>query len=303
MMANAGVVLAIGKFESIHRGHRALIEETIRRAKQRGLASAVMVFEPHPITVLGDSNYKPLFTGPERVCLLDEYGLDYIFPCPFNADFATLSPAAFCEKLFCEYHAREIIVGEDYRFGHNRVGTVETLRAEASKYNGDVHVIEVMEDSGAVISTSLIRNLLSANRLPEARKLLGFPFFVMGVTAKGRQLGRTLGFPTLNIYPDDDKFLLADGVYATRTYIQGEELQSITNIGLRPTVNAPDSAVKIRSVETFVFDLPEKFLDKELYSLQIKVEFLNFIRPERRFDSLDDLKAQIQLDIKSIPAF
>ena len=301
MPADTGVVLAIGKFESIHRGHRALIKETVRRAKQHGLASAVMVFEPHPITVLGDSNYKPLFTGLERVHLLNECGLDYIFSCPFDTDFARLSPAAFCEKLFFEYHAREIVVGEGYRFGHKRAGTVETLRDEASKYNGNVHVLEVMEDFGTIISTSLIRSLLITNRLPEALELLGFPFFAMGTTAKGRQLGRTLGFPTLNLYPDDDKFLLADGVYITRTYIKGEELPSITNIGLRPTVNAPEA--KRRSVETFILNLPDKFSSDELYNIQIKVEFLDFIRPERRFDSLDDLKAQIQLDIKSIPAF
>jgi len=289
------MILAVGKFEGIHRGHRALLEEVVLRAKQKGLTSAVMVFEPHPITVLDDSNYKPLFTELERTHLLDECGLDYLFVCPFDENFAALSPSDFCEKLFVELNVREIVVGEDYRFGHKRKGTLDFMRDEASKYGSDVHVFRLMEDPrGGAISTSLIRTLLSANRLSEARELLGFPFFMMGTTAKGRQLGRTLGFPTLNIYPDDNKFLLADGVYATQVHIKGKCLQSITNIGLRPTVNA--SEIK-RSVETHVLDmLGDDF--KELYNEPIKVEFLSFIRPERRFDSLDDLKKQIQLDIE-----
>ncbi|MCL2218069.1 MAG: riboflavin biosynthesis protein RibF [Defluviitaleaceae bacterium] len=291
------VVLAIGKFESIHRGHRALLGETVRRAKESGLASAVMVFEPHPFTVLGHSDYKPLFTQAERLYLFEECELEHVFTCPFDAEFAALSPAAFCKKLFCEYDAREIIVGEDYRFGQNREGTVETLRNEAAKYGAGVFVFRVMEANGQGISTSLIRKLLAGNRLPEAAQLLGFPFFAIGTTEKGRQLGRTLGFPTLNFYPDDKKFLPADGVYATRTFIRGVGLDSITNIGLRPTVSEPTGLAKKRSVETHILNMP---LDFDLYGEFIKVEFLQFIRTERHFDSLDVLKNQIQEDILQI---
>jgi len=289
-----GFILAVGKFESIHIGHRALLRSTVHRAQEKGLKSAAMVFMPHPITVLGDSNYKPMFTETEREFLFTECGLDGVVVCQFDKDFAALSPGDFCKKLFCEYNAREIVVGENYRFGRNREGTVETLRNEALKYGGEVFVFCLRENSdGAAVSTSLIRNLIAESRLPEAEQLLGFPFFAMGISKKGRQLGRILGFPTINIYPDEKKFLPQDGVYSTKIVIQGEVLRGITNIGLRPTVN---SGMERRSIETHILNMPGHF-KKELYDEEVKVEFKKFIRPEQRFDSLDELKMQIAIDI------
>jgi len=291
-------VLAVGKFESIHLGHRALVDQMMRLA-QPGLASALVVFEPHPYRVLFDPEYKPLFTRKEREYLERGLGVDYLLEYPFDRDFAALSPGTFCVRLYDDLQAKIIVVGEGYRFGHKRKGKVGTLRRMARHYKAQVHVIsphgrpqEGMPNHGDLnkTSTSTIRTLLSENKLQEAESLLGYPFFVMGEVTPGRQLGRTIGFPTINLYPSNEKFLLADGVYATRTIIGANCYKGITNIGLRPTVETADVS---RSVETHLLD----FEGGDLYGKQVRVEFLRFIRPEQKFESLDALKAQIAKDL------
>jgi len=284
-------VLAMGKFESIHLGHRALIGEMVRMASKSSLVSALVVFEPHPYRVLSNSGYKPLLASHEREHLLAGLGVDYLLEYPFDADFAALSPFNFCRKLYEDLQARFIIVGEGYRFGHKRAGTADTLRQTAMKYNAQIY--EVAPIGGASkISTSTIRSLLSDNNLLQAENLLGYPFFIMGETTPGQRLGRTIGFPTINLYPPDEKFLLTDGVYATRTFLDGCAYKGVTNIGLRPTVAGHGA---VRSVETHLLDYVNS-IDEELYGKHIRTEFLRFIRPEQRFENIEALKAQIQKD-------
>jgi len=285
-------VLAIGKFESIHLGHRALINEATRLARQNGLDSAIMVLSPHPYTVLVDANYKPLFTEDERAYLLVNFGLDHVFVQPFDKGFAEIAPQDFCRKIFLDFRARVVVVGEGYSFGRNRAGDIALLRQEAKAFGAEVRVVPHCTAADEAISTSQIRNLLLANKLPEAEQLLGFPFFAMGTTRQGRQLARTLGCPTLNLYPHPSKFLPADGVYATLTYIDDIPHSGLTNIGLRPTVSQDNT----RSVETHLLNVKMP----ELYGTRIKIEFLHFIRPEKKFASIDELKAQIKLDIRGM---
>ena len=313
-------VLAMGKFESIHLGHRSLITEVVRLA-QPGLASAMVAFEPHPYRVLSDPGYKSLFAAHEREYLVRGLSIDYLLEYPFNRGFAALSPIDFCHKLYEELQARIVVVGEGYRFGHKREGTADTLRQVATTYNAQVYEVaphvffeksnndnfpvgskmippEVQSPTSYIstahkTSTSTIRALISANKLAEAEALLGYPFFIMGKVTPGRQLGRSIGFPTLNIYPPEEKFLPTDGVYVTRTILNGRGYNGVTNIGLRPTV---ETAVAPRSVETHVLG----YEGGELYGTHIRVEFMHFIRPERQFESLDALKTQIEDDYKSM---
>ena len=305
-------VLTIGKFEGIHLGHKALLAEVVHQAKKLSLRPAAVVFEPHPYIYLNDTQYKPMFTNKERDYLLTNAGIEHIFYCPFDRNLAQMSPQDFCKKIFAEYNAKLVIVGENYRFGKARAGDVELLRSQALIYSAQVQTIaavasapltrENVSESGSIfarlngfweesVSTSNIRSLISENNIADANKLLGFPFFVSGIAAKGRQLGRTIGFPTLNIYPPDQKFLPPDGVYATNATVNGTTYRGITNIGLRPTV---DNNSVARSVETH---LPE-YEVTDLYSAHVKVELLNFIRPERKFSSLEELKTQIAKDIE-----
>jgi len=289
-------VLTIGKFEGIHLGHQALLAEVVQQAKLLGLLSAAVVFEPHPYIYLNDALYKPMFTNKERSYLLANTGIEHIFYCQFDKNFAALSPQDFCKKIFAEYNAKLVIVGENYRFGKGRTGDVDLLRSEASAYGAHVQTISPLErpfkDAALEISTSNIRKFIIEGNLAEANWQLGFPFFIEGIVMQGKQLGRTIDFPTLNIYPPDEKFLPPDGVYATNTIVNGITYRSITNIGLRPTV---DNVSTIRTVETHLLDL-----NTGLYGEHIKVELLNFIRPERKFNSMEELKMQIAKDILQI---
>ena len=295
-----GIVLTIGKFEGLHLGHQALITEVIRQAERAKMNAAVMVFEPYPYVFFSGEDYRPLFTNTERELLLHKFGIKHVIVQPFDAEFAALSPTEFCEKIFRHLNAKVVVVGEGYRFGCGREGTVELLQSQAANFGAAVQIVPAKTTSlneGITISTSLLRRLLTGNELSEARQLQGFPFFVSGTTEKGRQLGRTLGFPTLNLYPNEaEKFLLPDGVYATRTTIDGVTHPSVTNIGLRPTVEK-DS--KKRSVETHLLNFTAIHFP-ELYEKNIKVEFLQFIRGEKKFASLDELKAQIALDTDAV---
>jgi len=286
--------LAMGKFESIHMGHRALIDEMTGRAKEAGLPSVLMVFEPHPYRVLHDSGYKPLFSSNERAHLVEALGVDYLLEYPFDLKLSSLSAEGFCRQLYEWLQARIIVIGEKYRFGFKRGGNVDTLRHVGEKYKASVHEVAPKQmDKASKISTSTIRGLLSENKLPQAESLLGYPFFIMGKVTPGRKLGRTIEFPTINLYPPEEKFLLADGVYATGTIVDGRQYKGITNIGLRPTVEGANAP---RSVETYLLD----FEGGELYGKNIKTEFLDFIRPEQRFESLEALKAQIARDCKRV---
>ncbi|MCL2457063.1 MAG: riboflavin biosynthesis protein RibF [Defluviitaleaceae bacterium] len=284
------MILTIGKFEAIHLGHRALLQEVSSRAKILSTESAAIIFKPHPFKFLHDTNYKPIFSEHEREKLIRETGTKKIITLDFDSQLASMKAEDFCEKLFREFNVREIFVGESYRFGKNREGTIETLCDVAITHNAKLHVMKNITG----ISTSLIRNLLAEKKFSEAEKLLGFSFFIEGEVEKGRQLGRVLGFPTLNIYPPDDKFLPAFGVYKTRAIIDGNSSIGVTNIGVRPTV---DDGEKI-SVETHIPTLIAK--PDELYGKKIKIEFLNFIRNEEKFANVEDLKFQIKNDVASI---
>jgi len=285
----------MGKFEGIHMGHRALIAKVRELAqKEASCATAIMTFDPHPQHVLGDPGYKPLFTNCERAYLLAGLGLDYLLEYPFVAKTAALSPEEFCRKLFTDLQARVVVVGEGYRFGHKRAGSVDTLQKYAAMYGAKVCEIAHVSPSGdkkTKASTSTIREQLAAGDIDGATSLLGFPFFIMGEVTKGRQLGRTIDCPTMNIYPPEDKFLPAYGVYASHTVIDGKAFKSITNIGIRPTVSG-----KSPSVETHL--LGGDYGD--MYGRQICVELTRFVRPEMRFESLEALKVQIAEDINEI---
>jgi len=254
-------VLAIGKFEGIHLGHQTLLAEVIRQAGVLGLASVAMVFDPHPYICLGDPWYKPLFSNNERNHLLeDDYlfnnvleqttplELDYLYYCPFDKNFASLPPKDFCKFLFVDCKAKLVIVGENYRFGKNRVGDTILLKDEAKHYGATVQVLPIQNLHSDILSTSTIRNLIAEGQLKKAQQLLGFPFFAMG-TVENENGALTIRIP-------DDKFLPPEGVYASNTIVTGAVLRSITRVGTQ--------------IETHIQDYKLKGLCGEL----VKIEFL-----------------------------
>jgi len=274
--------MTVGKFEALHLGHIHLLEATMEYAKANGLVSAMLSFVPHPAQVLsGDRGYKPLFSQKERAFLLEGCGIDYWIPHPFDRDFARLSPRDFCRLLRMQFGCKALIVGEGFRFGHNRSGVPGMelgLKIITISHLGD----------GEKISTSKIRQHLANERVAEAAALLGRPFIIMGTVQKGRQLGRTIGFPTANIHPADDKFLPPDGVYATNVIVGGLKKIGVTSIGTNPTVSAGES---LRKVETHIFGF-----DADIYGEDIIVELHKFLRPERTFGGIEELRQQIVAD-------
>jgi riboflavin kinase/FMN adenylyltransferase len=276
----------------------------------------VATFSPHPCQVLADTGYKPLFTLAERAYILRRLGVDYLLEFPFDNDFAAMHPEDFCTLLLKSLRARVLVVGEGYRFGKGRGGTVETL-AQACRsraFSTEMVMLPPQTQTGTAqkISTSDIRALIAARRLGDAAGLLGFPFFIMGTVRHGQQIGRTMGFPTVNTEVSPEKFLPPDGVYITRTRIikpadktasdadartvdiNGETnhaaYRSVTNVGLRPTVAGQTAAV--RTVESFLLGF-----DCDLYGAEIMTEFITFLRPEKRFGNMEQLREQIKKDI------
>lgn len=279
-------VLTVGKFEAIHLGHRALLAEVARRAAAANSRAVVLTFDPHPRKTLHEADYRPIFTREERDGLLKSPGIDEIISLRFDEHLAAMSDENFCEEIFKIASPKEIIVGENFRFGKDRAGDAEFLKKFAAGENCAVQIFATV----GIVSTSRIREFLAAEDFANAAALLGFDFFIEGTVEEGKKLGRTLGFPTMNIYPHADKFLPKNGVYATRTTLDGVAHLSLTNIGVRPTVAYENKL----SVESFIPNFATA--PDAMYGRHIKVEFLKFIRAEKRFNSVAELKLQIEKD-------
>ncbi|MCL2420258.1 MAG: riboflavin biosynthesis protein RibF [Defluviitaleaceae bacterium] len=280
---STGTAITIGKFEALHQGHSQLIKSTIEYAKNyeknhvqsHALSSVVLSFAPHPTQVLSDPNYKPLFTPQEQAFTLSQYGLDYWIPYPFDKSTAQLTPKSFCQRLQAQFNCKALLVGEGFRFGRNREGTPEILHAIGQEIGIDIVTIpfyhaDEKDQNEAKISTSQIRDHLSKGQIKKANQLLGRPFFIMGTVQKGRQLGRTIGFPTANMHPAEGKFLPPDGVYAAKIQIGDFEKLGITHIEINPTV----ADEKSHKIKTHIFDFTE-----DVYGQEIIVELHDFIRP------------------------
>ena len=322
----AATAITVGKFEALHLGHIRLIEATVEYARSKNLAHAeeftlseefapfkefalskefthpkefapsknlaptVLSFTPHPAQVLSDKKYDPLFSSREQALLLAEYGIDYWIPYPFDKSVAQLTPKAFCQLLQTQFHCKALLVGEGFRFGYNREGTPQTLYTLGQQLGIEVITIPHSQfENEEKISTSQIRTYLAEGRIREANKLLGRPFLIIGTVLKGRQLGRTIGFPTANIHPADDKFLPPDGVYAAKITIKGQKKAGVTNIGINPTIISGQT----RKVETHIFDF-----DTDIYGEEVLVELYAFIRPERTFSGIEELGKQIAADAR-----
>ena len=199
-----------------------------------------------------------------------------------------MEPRRFVEQILAEkLHARVVVVGADFHFGYGRRGTPETLRAFESEFGYKTVVVPQEQYDGKPVSSTEIRRMLAQGRIPEANGMLGFPFFLEGTVVHGNRLGRTIGFPTANLLPPEEKFLPPNGVYFSRTLLDGGSFYGITNIGRKPTIKADNPL----SAETFLFDF-----DRDIYGSRIRVELLEHIRPEEDYGSLEGLQRQLRED-------
>jgi len=281
-------VLALGNFDGLHRGHRKILERMRRVASERGATPIVMTFDPHPPRVVRPDKAPPLImTKAQKLEALDEAGCQGVAIVRFTPELSQWDPETFVRTVLVEWlHVSEVWVGANFLFGHDRAGNFTLLRTLGARYGFKAEKIDPVRYKDFVVSSTRVRRLISEARVDEASALLGHPYFIDGMVVKGDQRGRTIGFPTANLCTENE-LIPPHGVYATTAIVDGIVRPSITNIGTRPTIDAAGK----RTIETHLFDF-----DRDLYGMNIRLAFVQRLRDERAFESLDALKAQIAAD-------
>ncbi|MCQ2494938.1 MAG: bifunctional riboflavin kinase/FAD synthetase [Lachnospiraceae bacterium] len=281
--------VAIGKFDGVHLGHRRLLDE-ILALKKRGLSACVFTFDPAPSVFFGGDPHV-LNTNEEKHVIFERMGVDILVEFPMNSETAATSPERFVtEYLVNQMNTRFIAAGTDISFGDKGLGNAELLKKMSAEYNYEVKLIDKVHTAdGEEISSSLVRSCVEKGEMERVEELLGAAYSVSGKIVHGNQIGRTIGFPTINIYPNENKLLPPYGVYTSKTVIKGKELYSVSNVGCKPTIGGETRP----SVETYIYDF-----DGDVYDSEATVYLEKFCRPERKFSGLDELKAQLQKDIE-----
>jgi riboflavin kinase / FMN adenylyltransferase len=281
-------VLALGNFDGLHRGHRKILDRLQRVAGERRATSVVMTFDPHPPRVVRPDKAPPLLmTKVQKLEGLAQAGIDGAAIVRFTHELSQWEPETFVRTVLVEWlRVSEVWVGANFLFGHDRSGNFSLLRTLGARYGFKAEKIDPVRYKDFVVSSTRVRRLVTEARVDEAAALLGHPYVVEGVVVRGAQRGRTIGFPTANLCSENE-LMPPHGVYATNAIIDGIVMPSVTNIGTRPTV---DSSGKT-SVETHIFDL-----ERDLYGATLRLAFVQRLRDERAFDSLDLLKSQIAAD-------
>jgi riboflavin kinase/FMN adenylyltransferase len=288
----AETILTIGILDGIHRGHQYLLRQLVQRARDTGRLSAALTFHPHPRAVLQpESSPRYLSSPEERATLLGEMGVDLMVQLPFTPELAATSAADLIRELIGALRMAELWVGAGFCMGRGREGDTDRLRALSAELGYTLRVIEPLLDDGEPISSTRIRNLLMSGRVREAERLLGRPYTLGGTVAAGAHRGRTLGFHTANLPVDPDRALPRDGVYAVWVMMADGRRGGVANIGVRPTFDSDDSRGD-RLLEVHVFDYAGN-----LYGRRMAVEFVEWLRPELRFNSPAELVAQIARDV------
>lgn len=281
--------LALGFFDGLHKGHQAVIQNAVKEAKQLNIQSAVMTFNPHPSHVLGGGKNKVgyITSFQEKVAVLESLGVDTLFVVKFDQALASLSPEQFIDIFIKQLGVKHVTAGFDYSFGAKGAGTMEDMeRLSDGIYR--TTVIGKVQDQEDKISSTRIRKLLSEGKVEETAALLGRNFRTFGVVVHGEKNGRKLGFPTANVLPPKESILPLNGVYAVRFIASDKIYHGVCNVGVKPTF---DQEHEQAMIEVHVLDF-----DGDLYDQEVIVEWLYFIREEKKFESFDALIAQIGQD-------
>ncbi len=282
------VWLTIGNFDGLHLGHQALISKLCSKAAETKAHAVAITFYPHPRVFFGiEQNPYNLMTQSEKNYMFERLGLDQVITLPFNKSLAATAAEDFLSDLISHFDLQGMVIGPDFSLGKDREGTIPAIQAFMRRFG-----IQVLRESpvtlnGQVVASEAIRTAL-ANGHPElAAGMLGRPYSMSGKVQAGKKLGRRLGLPTANLAIEAEKFVPKYGVYASMTCLDGKSYPSVSSIGVRPTVE--ENALP--NVETLLLDF-----DGDIYNEEIKVEFIQFIRPELKFDNLLDLSSRIEED-------
>ena len=282
---------AIGAFDGLHLGHQHIINNTVTFAKKNGITSAAILFDPLPSIFFGRlGTNERILLRDEQETRLREMGIDRIIFLPFSRQIADLTPEAFLSAMQSSLHCERLVMGEDFSLGKGRTGSAAVLANLGSTYGFSTDIITKDVLDGDIISSTRIRSLLHQGNLPQANRLLGYPFFFSSDIIHGDARGRKLGFPTLNVKIPEEKLKLPNGVYAVYNYIDGVKYASVTNIGVRPTFGLDDKGT---FVESYLLNASGNF-----YGETARLEFVEMLREEKRFSSAEELKIQINKDIE-----
>ncbi len=284
-------IVALGFFDGVHSGHGALLSRAKKLAVLKNSISAALLFDRHPSSVVGKNPVPLLNTMEERALLMTHlYGIDEMLPLEFNELCASLPWERFAKEILIDkFDATHLVAGYDFRFGHRGEGNGDKLKALCNSLNIGCDIVERVEINGKTVSSSLIRELITAGDVKTAAEFLGHNHFIYSPVLHGAALGRSIGIPTINQHFEKDICVPRFGVYVTNVHIGGKIFRGVTNVGIRPSVENDN----IPRAETHIIDFHD-----DLYGEKIGVEFIDMLRDEKRFDSLNELKNAIKSDIE-----
>ncbi len=294
--SNKNTIVTIGTFDGVHIGHQKIIERLIENAKNRGGESTILTFFPHPRMVLQDQNEIQLLnTIEERTNLLKKTGLDNLIIHPFDKSFSRLTAEEFVKNILVDtLKLEKIIIGHDHRFGRNRTANIDDLIEFGEKYGFEVEQISAQEIQEASVSSTKIRIAIAEGDIELANQYLGYRYFLTGTVQKGKQLGRTIGFPTANLKIEENyKLIPRQGVYIVESDLNGIKVYGMMNIGTNPTFNESTLSVEIHFLD----------FNSDLHDQKLQISIHKYLRTEQKFDSVHHLKEQLEKDRNQTMAY
>lgn len=282
--------VTLGKFDGLHRGHELLMHTVLDYSKNYRVASVAFTFDMPPRNRVEEIIANVLTTNEEKQYIFEKKGIDYLIECPFTSEVMSMDPKEFIAWISKSLQMKFVVVGDDFRFGYKRAGDYHTLQQYEKEFGYKTIVLDKLKDSNRDISSTYVREKIADGNIKKANQLLGYRYFIKSEILHGRKLGRRIGIPTINMILPVDKLLPPNGVYVTEVLVDGKSYMGVTNIGCKPTV----SDENIVGVETYIDDF-----NQDIYGEKIVVSFIDFIRPEQKFESIEELKAQMLSDIKA----
>lgn len=289
-------ILTLGTFDGVHIGHKKILEKITQNTQDGKYESLVLTFFPHPRMVLQEkSEIKLLNTIAEKTKLLENTGIENLVIHPFNESFSRLTAEDFVSSILVnQFHIQKIIIGHDHRFGRNRTADINDLIAFGEQYGFEVEQISAQEIKDVSVSSTKIRKALTDGDMNLANEYLGYDYFLTGTVVKGKQLGRTIGFPTANLKIEEEyKLIPKNGVYIVKSIINKKVVYGMMNIGFNPTVGGQAQSIEIHFLD----------FDEDIYDLEISVSLLQYVREEQKFGSFDLLKEQLKKDKETTIGF
>ena len=282
--------IAVGVFDGVHRGHRQIIDRLVAGAHQHGLPAVLLTFDPHPAKVFGRGEIKLLTLPGERARLLGNLGVDVVITHPFDMDLANVTAYDFMKRLKTQLGLAHLVLGYDSTLGKDREGNAARLTEIGSELGYSVEVVPALGDESGVISSTEIRKLVAVGKMREAASLLGHPYQLQGLVSVGDRRGRTIGFPTANLDYAREKVMPAGGIYACWAHLGDEVFKAAVNIGTNPTFT-PDK--QTLNVEAYLLDF-----DRDIYGEIVQLDFVERLRDELKYTTVDALIEQIELDVE-----